>query len=203
MRIIGDVHGRYAEYNKLASEAERSVCVGDVGFEYDGVTLDPLAHKIIGGNHDCYELVDDKFKQSPHFLGDFGMHYSDIDFFWARGGCSIDRKWRSQGIDFWPDEELSMASMHQCIDLYLAEKPSMVISHECPSEICSFISNADILRDYGFKPDWTSKTAQMLQAMFESHRPNLWIFGHHHRSWLKQLGGCTFLCLPILGHVDI
>jgi predicted phosphodiesterase len=204
LRIIGDVHGRIPAYCKLANKSDMSVCVGDVGFHYDDITLDPVNHKIIAGNHDNYSQEDGKFyKQTKHFLGDFGFVCMDRDFYYVRGGCSIDAKRRTIGVDYWPEEELTVGQGMACIELYEQLKPSIVITHECPTDLSRMIGNPEILRDYGFAHNWTSKTAQLLQAMFDIHKPALWIFGHHHRSIKKSIDGCEFVCLPELGYIDI
>ena len=35
LRIIGDVHGHYDRYVKLAKKARHSIQLGDLGFDYD------------------------------------------------------------------------------------------------------------------------------------------------------------------------
>jgi predicted phosphodiesterase len=40
-----------------------------------------------------------------------------------------------------------------------------------------------------------SRTAQLLDAMLEIHRPQTWIFGHHHNSETLNDKGCLFRCL--------
>ncbi len=40
-----------------------------------------------------------------------------------------------------------------------------------------------------------SRTMQALNAMFELHRPDLWFFGHWHRSAGAVIDGTRFQCL--------
>lgn len=53
---------------------------------------------------------------------------------------------------------------------------------------------------------WTygkSQTRTMLQKMFEEHKPELWIFGHHHKSKDEVINGTRFICLDELETFEI
>ena len=32
--------------------------------------------------------------------------------------------------------------------------------------------------------EFSSRTSQLLERMFEAHQPDHWIFGHFHRDWV-------------------
>jgi hypothetical protein len=210
LRIIGDVHGRFDEYVKLANEAEYSLQVGDLGFDYDCLKqLDPARHKVLAGNHENYgRWGTEKFihMQSGHWLGDFGIHEVP-DFgkiFFVRGGFSIDFRYRKEGVDWFRDEELSYNQMQEALALFGALKPDFMFSHECPTDIAQaawgdFYWDGELIRP--------SMTAKLLQQMWSLHAPKHWLFGHHHKVWSADLcGGHTtptkFRCVPELGFVD-
>jgi hypothetical protein len=105
LRIIGDVHGKFQDYIALTKECDYSIQVGDMGFDYSELrVLSKDDHKFIGGNHDNY----DKYYGSPHALGstitigmgkDFGIAtHGGLDFFFLRGGFSIDWKQRQKEL---------------------------------------------------------------------------------------------------------
>lgn len=157
LRIIGDVHNFHEEYCTIAQEAEYSICVGDVGFDYTYITnnLDPEKHKIIGGNHDNYEFDDTKtnyhekyFKQSRHFLGDFGTYNvpNFCDIFYVRGAWSIDQKNRTIGIDWFPCEELTRAECDDALELYQTVKPEFVITHEAPFSLLPYVTSLEVAK---------------------------------------------------------
>lgn len=202
IRFIGDVHGEYSLYLDTVKDVPYSVQIGDFGFNYNCLNkLDPSCHKVIAGNHDNYSEVDGKFiHQSPHFLGDFGVCELDsVSFFFVRGGRSIDFRWRKEGRDWWPHEELTYTEGLQAIDLYQKTKPDFVVSHECPAEVISQISN---LTHYDGELLVPGSTAELLQQMFDIHQPKLWIFGHHHKDKSFTVKGTNFLCLGELSYFD-
>lgn len=205
LRLIGDVHGKSAEYIKLAT-TDFTIQVGDLGFDYDFLkSLDPARHKVLAGNHDNYDRWGtDKFihMQTGHFLGDYGIYelggFGKI--FFLRGGYSIDWRYRTPGKSWWADEELSHRDMELALGLYREVKPTFVVSHECPASIIEPAFGAKLWDGELLRP---SRTASLLDAMWQSHRPQDWVFGHHHKRWSCELEGTRFLCLEELGYVDL
>lgn len=202
LRIISDVHGKFDKYIKLAKEAVYSIQIGDMGFSYDALNdLDSNNHKVIGGNHDNYSCVDGKFVfQTPHFLGDFGIHnVPNIgDFFFIRGGNSIDKNFRRIGINWFEKEELNYQECKAALDAYKKLKPDVVLSHECPTCIIDFVG----LKYWNRQLIKPSSTANLLQEMLDFHRPKTWIFGHHHKNFTKIIDGTKFECREELGYID-
>lgn len=205
LRFIGDVHGKQSEYTGIANKATYSIQLGDIGFNYDWIQkhLPSDTHKILGGNHDNYTVVDGKFvEQTPHFLGDFGIYtvpeFGDI--FYVRGGNSIDKKYRKEGVNWWPLEEITYSQASQALALYEQVKPNFVITHECPTNLLDYVGmSKEEALNWGIKP---SMTANLLQSMFELHQPEWWLFGHHHRDWEMTINGTKFRCLNELSYMD-
>lgn len=221
IRVLGDVHGCVAHrgrgrcYLNLVGKAEYSVQLGDLSFTYTALTnIDSTHHRVLAGNHEHYEKMQDY----PHFLGDYGTHSfplaeGEFKFFFVRGGFSIDRAYRTLRIDWFPEEELNFLESQEALKAYQEEKPKIVMSHECPEEIIPFVTT----NDWNILP---SRTAKLLQAMYEFHRPDWWFFGHHHRNFRLDYNGrgvtprgkeidnglrkpTSFICLDELGYMDI
>ena len=190
MRIIGDVHGRIEDYQKLAAGADRSIQIGDMGLGFRGVSLGPNpAHRFFRGNHDSPKVCRDH----PNFLGDWG--YDDaLDLFWFGGADSIDKHLRREGVSWWRDEELSVADFEAALNLYETVRPRVVLSHDGPQGIVAAL----------FGIHNRSRTRQALQAAYELWQPCLWVFGHHHspRDFVSR-EGTRFVCLPELALVDL
>lgn len=194
MKIIGDVHGHHADYLDIIDNSDFTVQVGDFGLNWNCLDrVDSSRHKIIGGNHDNYSIVN----SYPHYLGDFGScSLGGVNFFFIRGERSVDAHIRTEGKTWWREEELDISAGYKAIEDYENNKPEIVISHGCPASILPvFVTNPN-----KYHP---SRTAQLLDAMLEIHRPKIWIFGHHHRSETLNDSGCLFRCLNELETMEI
>jgi len=211
VRFIGDVHGKL-DWNILGrptyldriAECEASVQLGDMGdaaaYEMLEERVDPRLHRFVPGNHDDYDRLP------PHALGDFGVaEAGGVRLFFVRGAFSVDKALRLRSkIPWWPQEEMDSKTMDEALDAYRTERPEIVASHECPTVAARELGDAKALEDYGFDPaTFESRTGKLLQAMFECHAPRLWVFGHFHRSWRRDIGGTLFVCLEELGCVDV
>jgi hypothetical protein len=202
-------------YRNLITKPKYTVQVGDFGFDYRPLeTVDAARHKILAGNHDNYVDMGDY----PHFLGDYGNHViplaeKEFTFFYIRGAFSVDKQLRTPYIDWWPEEELTYIQMRQAFEAYVAAKPKIMVSHDCPDEIIQFVARN------GLKFD-PSATGKLLQACYEEYQPDVWIFGHHHRNWMTHYDGrgvtgtgkqvdngqrkpTLFICLNELGYLDL
>jgi predicted phosphodiesterase len=192
MRIIGDVHSHFDQYIEIANQAEYSVQVGDVGINYYSITknLDPNRHNFVLGNHDNY----DRFP--VHALSGFGMkELGGQSFFYIHGAYSIDKAYLFEGMNWWPQEEMTWQEGYEVIELIKQHRPKLIISHDCPFSVYSHV-----LTD---KRKWSpSKTAQILDAVFEAHKPECWVFGHHHFDTKFVQDSTTFVCLDELSYID-
>ncbi len=211
---IGDVHGKTKEYQKIVRrlpEGQPSVQLGDVGIGFPGVGLHKMAehHQWFRGNHDNPE----KCRATTNYIGagsDWGFK-PELSLFWMAGAFSIDRGWRTEGVDWWPDEQLSYDELGKAIDAYIAAKPRYMLSHEAPTKV-GMILLADLIGPYfaakGECPN--SRTAQALQSMFESHKPEEWVFGHYHVDKSLELNGpaefpwrTKFTCVAELSQYEL
>ena len=204
VRIVGDVHGKIDEYIELVKDSDSSIQIGDMGFNYSKLAaLDSAKHKVFGGNHDNYLKVDGEYiHQTPHFLGNFGPLPNEM--FYIRGGLSIEKKWRTEGFDWFPDEELNYSQSLECLELYATVKPKVVLSHECPQSIISmFTMYSDEMTMHRFGCKLPSHTSLLLEQLLYIHRPELWVFGHYHMDRTIRIEETKFQCLNELSYLDI
>lgn len=190
--LIGDVHGKYDSYCKIVRQKERhpfTVQLGDFGFKYSTLNnLDPSCHKILGGNHDNYDVV----QNCPHYLGDFGLYeLNGVSFFYYRGAYSIDRQYRTIGIDWWDKEQLRIEDFQKAREVYRQAKPDVVLTHDCPQEVAMQILPPG-------SQLYENLTGWALNELFSIHQPKIWRFGHYHRSWKMNINGTEFKCLDEL-----
>lgn len=187
--LIGDVHGKYSEYANIVKGCNYSIQLGDMGFKYDILKdIDSTRHMILPGNHDNYSIC----YEYSHFLGDYGYtRLNTIDFFYYRGAYSIDRQYRTIGIDWWQNEQVDIESFIEARELYRSVKPDIVLSHDCPEQIAQLM----------LKPRqrmYQNITGWGLGELYKIHEPKLWIFGHWHESRTIIYGNTKFICLDEL-----
>jgi predicted phosphodiesterase len=218
VRFIGDVHQSYDDYLPLLRGVKYSVQVGDLGLSYAHLRkqqkIDWRRHKAIAGNHDCYQEDSPEYHlRQPFMAGEGGilplydptspipgrlvdLEGDEVAIFYVRGAWSIDQKYRTVGIDWWPQEELPQETLNYLHELYVAAKPKYMVSHEAPLSVIHNVTNPRMVAQYGFtEPIIRTRTNQALQRMLEAHRPRFWFFGHYHRPWTREIDGTTFVCL--------
>ena len=194
--LVGDVHAKLGRFARILSarQPEYSIQLGDLGMRKEHQwfldNLDTERHKVLFGNHDFMPFLN-----KPHSLGDWSFPFPGVMA--IRGADSIDRRFRSTGLTWWPNEQLSHDRMRQCIEVYGQEKPRVVLSHDCP----------DAIRRKTFGIHDPSRTSEGLQECFELHQPELWFFAHHHASVRRNFLGTTFVglnelesCTLTIGH---
>ncbi len=202
LRVIGDVHGHFDSYLKIVTDqsVNYSLQIGDLGFEYSPLdVLDPEKHRFIVGNHDNHDNLP------PHALDRFGVwDVPSIDafIFYVSGAYSIDKFNRTPWVDWWPNEELDFSEQHRALHWYQQIKPKTMITHDAPTEVKKYVSNPDVLEYYKHNRDFVSNTQELLQSMLDIHRPDIWVFGHYHMDWHKEIKGCKFICLNELQYID-
>ena len=205
MRIIGDIHGKVAQYCSIVGDPDctHSVQIGDFGFRTQYEYRDQFfeseniegEHVFFGGNHDNYGQLPD------WHLGDFGRVPFDDSVYYIRGAMSIDKQNRTSGRDWFPEEELGLRSQLKCKAhlqkvMQSDDAPSVMLSHEAPDCISKKLFDKMVLN---------TSTGSFLTYVWETYKSNidLWIFGHWHEAVTQDIEGTTFMCLPELGYVDI
>jgi len=197
MIIVGDVHGKINSFLKLLKKIPKKeiIQLGDLGFkeEHDWALKNHKKYnfKVLFGNHDYYPMLNEE-----HSLGNWGFNTLNDGrvVFWVRGANSIDLHHRTEGVDWFSNEELTYMEFHDIINHYEKIKPDVMITHDCPDIIVE-----ELFKFNSFK----SITSQGLGAMFSLHQPEQWIFGHHHKDVTKIINNCQFTCLNELNYIEL
>ena len=196
MLIIGDVHGKIDQYQQIIEKkkAKESVQVGDFGFqrEHDWFleNMDCSRHKVLFGNHDYYPYL---YKE--HSLATTWAYDQQRKIFYVRGAYSIDWRMRIEGVSWWKEEEIDHSDLEDVYENYCSAKPKVVITHDCTHSLAhSFFALQSKVR---------TRTGFLLDAMFNTYEPDLWIFGHYHSSISRKIGRTTFRCLNELEYMEI
>lgn len=192
MLIIGDVHGKWDSYLSKIQDHEKSVQLGDFGIGFarenrvrkarlDQFLNENKEHRFIRGNHDNPSVC----KEHPNYIHS-GTFENNMMF--IGGALSIDRAWRISGEDWWEDEEESYADLMDFIVKYEQFKPSVMLTHDAPDIVARQMFNF-------YTDSNQSRTRGAFETMFEIHKPDIWIFGHWHKTVHLNVLGTEFVCL--------
>ena len=206
IRFIGDVHGKYNRYKDVIRDTPKSIQVGDMGVGFISLKNGEISyqanppydnmskgdHKFIRGNHDNPEAC----KGQAFWIPDGTLTEDGV--FCVGGATSVDKIWRTEGFDWWADEELSDEELEKIIQKYSEAKPELVCTHECPESIAN-----EIIATYNMtKIKDLSRTRLALERMFAIHQPKFWVFGHWHKTIAFQRNKTVFQCLNELDFID-
>jgi hypothetical protein len=204
-RIIGDIHGHFSPYCDVVKNGpEHSIQVGDFGIGFSSPYWHDRVNKFhrensgrrfIRGNH------DDPVKCKTEMSGYIQDGHISGNTMLIGGAWSIDHAGRTEGINWWPDEECSIIELDRLITLYEETKPEIMITHDCPGLVSEmmFIRAGLGLGNVVYK----TRTGEALQTMFEIHQPKLHFFGHWHVTKEWDYNGTKFVCLGELDYIDI
>lgn len=207
-RIIGDIHGNWNDYqiitNPIDNTIERSIQVGDFGIGFNGPYWHDRVnkfhqanpnHRFIRGNHDNPSMCKNDM------CGYIKDGTVENDVMYVGGAWSIDYAYRTENRDWWADEELSYVELDRMIEIYSIMKPRVMITHDCPLSVSNemFVKKGKTFSGR----QYSTRTGQALQSMFEIYQPEFWYFGHWHDTQNMVIEGTSFQCVGISDFVDV
>jgi len=197
VRLIGDLHGEWDYYkDHLLEGASHSIQVGDFGMGFNPARdalikkwqTSNLNHKFIRGNHD-HNL---SCATSKNFIED-GYYDKKHGAMFIGGAWSIDYFLRKEGSSWWNDEENSQEAFNKFEATYLEVLPRVMITHDAPHGVPEKLG----LLNPQFGGPITTRTGYRLARMFLKHKPQLWVFGHWHKSADQIVDETRFVCLGV------
>jgi predicted phosphodiesterase len=184
--FIGDVH---RAFDRLAgavaafpANVDVAIQVGDLGLHSDdlsptGPGLPPLAHKVyyVTGNHDhepSYRGITRPTEMASNLVFVPRGTVLELDgrriAFLGGGSSVIDRAVRRYGVDWWPEEEVTLADVARFGDV---GKVDFLVSHTPPAFVYHF---------FQLPPDPSALAVG--QAWQILGRPQV-VCGHLHKPW--------------------
>ena len=202
--IAGDWHGNYTWVKKKVPYlcrrfgADTIIQLGDFGFTpgtEEFTKLNELLNKngirvfFVDGNHEPFPayrdhpVVEDGFQQlggnivrimrgTVFTLG--GIHCLGLG-----GAGSIDKQFRTPGVDWFPEEYLTGADAHTAISNTRGRRVDVMFTHDAPARI------PVPMEHIGFTPDPVAEAAchmnrALLQAVVDEVAPSVLFHGHYH-----------------------
>lgn len=195
--IVGDTHGDKENISLLMNvaienECEKIIQVGDFGYfphipKHDSF-LDFCSAEIyrsgipihfIRGNHDNCEILN-QLGEGIHSIRD-GLFYHSCGFVWdwngkkfvgIGGAYSIDKGHRTEGVDWWRDEQIPNSLTYKEIG-----KVDYLFSHDAPIS-----SDIESLLDFRMDAE-TIGNRMKLQTICEGCMPEIVFHGHYHKKY--------------------
>lgn len=185
--VLSDVHANILHCQDVALKNSDIpiVQLGDlgVGFVPYGVIAGlPSNFYFFPGNHDNRKIA----VTFDRCLGHFGPYFGESIFI-VSGADSKDKALRTEGVNWWPDEELTYEQGQICVDEWAGSKAQVIVSHDAPQRL---VEAFFLIYD-------RSRTRQILDAMIDVRPPKLVVFGHHHRPFHQHHKGIEYRCLKI------
>lgn len=107
------------------------------------------------------------------------------------GGHSIDREWRTEGLDWWKNEVIGQDDVDALPDIDV----DIIISHTCPRYFF------DGMKMEMFLGKHTDPSCVALNIAFDKYKPKHWYFGHFHKWRGGTHDGCDWTALAMT-HMD-
>ena len=200
--IVGDVHGEWGKLSKLINRHRPDMVLscGDFGYwpKWKGSRSYLLRNRDVpihfcDGNHEDHE--------SLRQVGEDGRAPGMENVFYRRRGTtlvlpdgrtvlfmggadSIDKKYRTPGYDWFPEETIKQSDIGALPDC----RVDIVISHTCPSDLLPYMREVDER-----KTNDPSNAA--LSVVLQKYKPCLWYFGHWHTSLMGRTGNTEWRAL--------
>lgn len=201
LAVVGDVHGLYDPFAQLVEnrlmDVDLVLQLGDFGFlhlDEDNREYVPPPRPVhfIDGNHDSFPLfkgITEPTEIRENLIYVPRGHVLETDE-GTRIGClggadSIDKKRRTQGVTWFPEETISYDDQMRMVQQHLEEPIDLLATHTPP---------ATIVRQMGI-PHPSPSDRAVEGVWKELGRPEL-VCGHMHER--KRLGN-----VQVLGELDV
>lgn len=209
--LVGDTHGDakfISSINRLAKTqgARYVIQLGDFGYDFSPNVLASIRAWLDGderrkwywldGNHDQHDYIRSEIRKGKHPKKPV-KHFHERMFYCPRGSTlkigqknvlflggavSIDKARRQQGVNWWPQENLSTADVHRAIDN--GKRADVLLSHDAPP-------NGELknwLKEQGYKIDRDSEqNRKAVQAVMDKTPVCEVYHGHYHHYYEAQV----------------
>jgi len=213
--VIGDIHGDFGYVNKFLNSHNEVTTVlqcGDFGYwpkqhnksylnecgkikhwdQYSLYNKDVKFHWCDGNHEDFQSLKECNYK--PDMKNDNIIYQSRGSYItllngknvlFIGGACSVDKKYRTQNIDWFPEEIITQYDINNLPNVNI----DIVISHTAPMEFQVFDDNK-FLHD---------PSRDVLSVILNKYKPMKWYFGHFHTYKKGRAYGCEWVSLAYAG----
>lgn len=205
--VCGDIHGNFNHLNTFMNkhmvDTDIILQCGDFGYwpKEKFYKLQPLKNKNIkifwcDGNHEDHneiKRIDESGEIHPNVYymkrGSVLVLPDGRKVLFIGGGLSIDKQYRVEGFDWFPEETITESDLINLPD----DDIDIVISHTAPAEFNCIDRHLEWMYD---------RSRDALSYVLKKYRPKLWYFAHMHLYKEGVFEGCKWTCLGAIcmGH---
>ena len=211
--IMGDVHAEFGKLNTFVNRKHPAMIlsVGDFGYwprwgwqlwhpnsrTKKDIPVPKMKNTNLyfaDGNHEDHESLraltnNEVFPNVFYMKRGSTMTLPDGRVVLFMGGASsYDKESREQGLDWFPEENISYSDIH---NLDVNMKVDIVISHTCPKEF----PIEEHKKGYTSTLRCNDCNRDALSHILEIYKPSRWYFGHWHTYATGYNNGCKWTCL--------
>jgi hypothetical protein len=217
LHVISMAASRLDDKNPLAARiilhlGDFGVWPGDTGWEYlrqvsEALRAAGMVLWFIDGNHEDFAQLQEKTERNRRmFPGGIGETEIAPRIYWQPrgsrwvwhgrlwlalgGGVSLDKAIRTEGEDWWPEEEITA---EQAAKVIVEGGADVMVTHDCPSGVKHtfpppppFWDLRDLARSDAHR--------ELLQRVVDAVQPSHLLHGHLHRSYQRT---CDFGYGPV------
>jgi len=216
--VMGDIHANWGRLNVIMNKKSPDMILqcGDFGFwpHHKQFSLDQIKNirelkdendKVVetktttvhwcDGNHEDFWSLKDRPSNEIKDKVFYQPRGSSITLpdgrivLFVGGAYSIDKHSRTEGVDWFSEEEPSYVDFENIYNLN--HKVDIVISHTCPNEF-------DMIGSPYFRGKVIDSTRNLLSVVLEKFKPSLWYFGHWHDYKVGKYNDCYWTCLDMI-----
>lgn len=196
--IIGDLHGFLGSCHQASQTMNNGliICVGDFGAGFIRESAIDKFDELLGergnklysirGNHDLPSYFDgSNDRENIKFLPDYT--YKEINgqkFAFIGGAVSIDRYYRTAGVDWWEDEVVNLDGQLELSDVLISHTaPSFCDPIDTDANLWNAIARFSNSAPYHLKQDLFNDLRQeriKMDKIVKGINPKYLFYGHFH-----------------------
>lgn len=219
--FVGDLHGKLAAFEHTAAQALNRGCttiiqVGDFWIYDgpkelpklqrvlrricpDGIKLSDIDYRFIDGNHENFDVIN------PDAAGPVQMsdnvtymprgsraRLAGVELLFLGGASSIDKHWRTEGLNWWPAENITEAQADRAITAATdPDQPpvDILVTHETTTEAFTALARgSEHAQDKAGEPAGETNRAHHTRVR-DAAAPRVHVHGHHHTRFAAPVAG--------------
>ena len=204
--------GDFGFFPHVHGETEKYTVQTSQGWAYKYKTFDQYGLKMqdttlywCDGNHENHADLIGRVKSGeteimPNvFYMPFGTTLTLEDgriVLFCGGARSTDQYWRTEGVDWWPQEEITAKDLDKLPDT----RVDIVISHTTPDEFLMQMHNKGIITVDFTDPNQKDGSRQALSYVLNKYSPELWYFGHFHKQASGSFRSTRWFCIDMVAN---